>query len=164
MNSEAIEQLFTEAKNDPELFSTIDVNELLNALHKDSTDYLENKTLQTISDEIYNVINGLGLTPEKTRDWCHKLIGYRLVNEVYELHKGKTAKTIRLYEDGPPKLIHNGIVLNIVFLDNGTHVRCRNPQFTIMQYKFNERITFQQLSTDEQLILMAYEHISKKNH
>jgi hypothetical protein len=52
-----------------------------------------------------------------------------------------------------------GIVVDIKFLDNGVHVLCLNNQRRLIQYKFDGSITFQKLSVDEQLILMAYENL-----
>jgi hypothetical protein len=60
-----------------------------------------------------------------------------------------------------PKLTNGGIVADIKFMDNGTHVLCKNVLGRFIQYKFDDCMTFQKLSVDEQLILMAYEHIAK---
>ena len=51
-----LEELFQNAQEDPTLFSKINVEELLNALEKTNTDYLENKTIATINQEIYDTI------------------------------------------------------------------------------------------------------------
>ena len=57
-----------------------------------------------------------------------------------------------------------GIVVDIKFLDTGTHilVLTKNPKCRCIQYNFDDCITFQKLSTDEQLILAAYEYIQEK--
>jgi hypothetical protein len=36
-----------------------------------------------------------------------------------------------------------------------------NSQQRFIQYKFDDCLTFQKLSSEEQLILMAYEHLEK---
>ena len=159
MKNKEISQLFKDAKDDTELLSTIDIDDLLKAVNKGNTDYLENKTIHSISDEIYNTINTIDAPDEKKQLWCKSLIGYRLVDDVYELHKGKLVKTICLYDDRPPKMLFNGIVMNITFSNNGTMVLCRSPSFHMFCYNFNKCITFQKLSDDEQLILTAYEYI-----
>jgi hypothetical protein len=57
-----------------------------------------------------------------------------------------------------------GIGVDIKFLDTGTHilVLTKNPKCRCIQYNFDDCITFQKLSTDEQLILAAYEYIQEK--
>ena len=161
MNNQNIDELFEQAQNDPTLFSTINIDELLENLEKDSTDYLENKTMKIINKEVFDIIQPMQCTIERKRDLCSKLVGFRVVNEIYELHKGKPVKTIRL-ENGVPKMALKGIVMNIEFSDIGTNILCMNQPGRFVKYRFDEHITFQKLSIDEQLILMAYEYI--ENH
>jgi hypothetical protein len=163
-----LEELFKNAQEDPELFSKINIESLLDALEKDSTDYLENKTLDIINQEIFNEIQSLHCSIEKKKEICGKLIGYRLVNQIFELHRGKLVRTIKIMDEKTNKYITDnpvlrmhGVVMNTKFLDNGTHIVCMNPSRKFSQYKFDSHLTFQKLSLDEQLILMAYEHIDK---
>jgi hypothetical protein len=172
MNNINVSEIFEKAKNDPELFANIDIDELLNAIQDDSTDYLDNKTINTINDDIFKSLYEIGYRGEQLKEYCEKLIGYRLVNEVFELHKGKLVKTIRIFDDDYksviPKLRMHGKVSNIKFLDNGTHVVCMmfiNGRFSnrYVQYKFDQYLTFQKLSDDENLILLTYEYLSNNN-
>jgi hypothetical protein len=59
----------------------------------------------------------------------------------------------------PEKLVNGGIVVDVKFLGNGTHIVVKNNMHQFIQYKFDECITFQKLSSDELMILMAYENI-----
>lgn len=168
-NNIDVSEILENARNDPELFANMNIEELLNAIQDESTDYLQDKTLESIGNEIFKSLYDIGCRGEQLKNYCEKLIGYRLVNEVFELHKGKLVKTIRLFDDNnnrvEQKLRMHGKVANIKFLDNGTHVvclMCINGRFSnsYVQYKFDHHLTFQKLSDDEQLILMAYEYIS----
>lgn len=152
-----INQLFEDALNDPSLFSTIDIDNLLSNIETDKHDYLENKTMASITEEIYEMVSGQFNQIDKRKEICKRLIGYRYVDEINELHKGKHIRWIR---SGTGKLTNGGIVVDIKFLDNGTHVMCKNGMNRFVQYKYDDCITFQKLSSDEQLIMMAYEHIS----
>ena len=152
-----INQLFEDALNDPSLFSTIDIDNLLSQIETDKHDYLENKTTVSITDEIYEMVSGHINQIDKRKEICKKLIGYRYVDEINELHKGKHIRWIR---NGTAQLTNGGIVVDIKFLDNGTHVMCKNGMNRFVQYKYDDCITFQKLSSEEQLIMMAYEHIS----
>jgi len=171
--------------NDPELLNTIDIDELLKAINDDSTDYLENKTIKSINLEIFEAIKKLNVSEERMQDLCNKLIDYRLVNKIGELHKGKLVKTIKLNIESLPTLspefnvselsatpnrlqnnlyynpiIHmKGKVVNIKKLNNCHHVVCLTVPNRYSQYNFNNFLTFQKLSTEEQVILTAYEYI-----
>jgi hypothetical protein len=175
-----INKLFENAMKDPTLFSTMDVEKLLESIENDKNDYLQNKSMKIITQEIYKTIQKLQL-PEKTSfEYCQKLIGYRLVDDVHELHVGKHVRWIR--ESSQTKVLTNGlaqaqvltngqvltnaqvltnggIVTTIKFLDNGTQVLCKSTGQRFIQFKFDECIIFQKMSLEEQLIMMAYDYI-----
>jgi hypothetical protein len=153
-----VNEIFETARNDPTLFSTIDIEKLLSSIEKDKNDYLENKTMIDVNTDIFNKINDLNLSETITQEMCEKLIGYRYVDEIHELHKGKY---IRWTRNGNRQLTNGGIVVDIKFLDNGTHVLTMNSKRRFTQIKFDNCLIFQKLSVEEQLILMAYEHMSK---
>jgi len=158
-----INEIFENAMKDPELFSTLDIEKLLENIENEKNNYLDGKTMLSINNEIYEKINQLESCDH--HEICNKLIGYRYVDELHELHKGKHVRWIRLCKDsaqiGDIKLTNGGIVTDIKFMNNGTHVLCMNSMRRFIQYKFDECLTFQKLSVEEQLILMAYEHIEK---
>jgi len=153
-----IHKIFEDAINDPTLLSTINVEELLDSLENEKNDYLENKTIEKITKEIYNKINKLDIEKEKKINYCQKLNEYRLVNDICDLHKGKHIKWIKTENN---QLIGGGIVVNIKFMDNGTHVLVKNQMNRFIQIKFDDCIIFQKMTLQEQLILMAYGYLEK---
>jgi len=154
-----IDQIFKDAQNDSSLLSKIDINELLNSLENKNNDYLENKTLTDINNDKYACLSQINLQNDTLQQYCEKLAEFRLVDEVYELHKGKYVRWINVESDAKLKLQSGGFVFDIKFLDNGVHVLCMNNSRRFVQYKFDNCLTFQKLSMEEQLILMAYEKI-----
>jgi hypothetical protein len=151
-----IQQIYEDALKDPSLLSTIDVDKLLDSLENTNNDYLTDHTLETIQKEVHDILKQNGIV--KIQEYCEKLATYRYVDEICELHKGKNIRWIRI--DSPEKKLTNGgIVVDIKFLDNGTHVLCMNNQQRFIQYKFDDCITFQKLSMEEQLILMSYDFL-----
>jgi hypothetical protein len=154
-----IEQIFKDAQNDSSLLSKIDINELLNSLENKNNDYLEDKTLNDIHNDKYNSLMQLNLSKDCIKNYCDKLAEFRLVDEVFELHKGKYVRWINIEDDPEYKLKPGGFVFDIKFLDNGVHVLCMNSSRKFVQYKFDKCLSFQRLSMEEQLILMAYEKI-----
>lgn len=161
-NNININEIFENAQKDPSLFSTMDINMLLSLIENEKNDYLENKTMKDITEEIYTKISKICL-PSDRETMCNKLIGYRYVDEIHELHKGKHVRWIRMtnHDNMPARLTNGGIVVDIKFLDNGTHVLCKNSRHQFIQYKFDDCYTFQKLSVEEQLILMAYDYSEK---
>jgi hypothetical protein len=157
-NAINVHEIFESASKDPTLFSTIDIECLLKSIEKDKNDYLENKTLKDVNIDVFNKITELNIDPETVIELCNKLIGYRYVDEMHELHKGKHIRWIRIDKK---TLTNGGIVVDIKFLDNGTQILTMNAQRRFIQFKFDDCLTFQKLSVEEQLILMAYEHLSK---
>jgi NDP-sugar pyrophosphorylase family protein len=154
-----INELFENAMRDPTLFSTIDIDKLLGSIENDKNDYLERKSMKIITNEIYEKIEELKIQPQTRLEYCHKLAGYRLVEDVHELHKGKHLRWIR---ETSPTLTNGGIVMNIKFLDTGTHVLCMSNGNRFIQFKFDECIIFQKMTLEEQLIVMAYDYLEKK--
>ena len=155
VTNENIEEIFKNALQDSSLLSAIDIDQLLSMMDNPKTDYLENKTKSQLSDDIYQSLTQLLNDDQKIQEYHIKLDGYRLVDELHELHKGKHVRWIRR-ENG--KLTNGGIVVDLRFLDNGTHILCMNTMRKFSQYKFDDCLTFQKLTTEEQLILMAYEY------
>lgn len=152
-----IDKIFEDAINDPSLLSTLDIDNLLNSIESTKNDYLDNKTMSEITNIVHEKIKETDILTDNYNETYKKLIGYRYVDEIYELHKGKMVRWIRL---GSNKLTNGGIVTDIKFLDNGVHILCMNSQRRFIQYKFDDCYTFQKMNTEEQLILMAYEQLS----
>ena len=157
LTANTIEQVYKYAINDPTLLSSLDIDDLLDTLENETNDYLENKTLDGITEEIYEGIRDICCEPEIQEKICLKLVGYRMIDELHELHKGKHVRWVRR---GTNKLTNGGIVVDIKFLDTGTHILCMNSMNRFIQYKYDDCVTFQKMSSTEMLILMAYEHTS----
>ena len=62
-----VQEIMENCKGDPSLLSTLNIDEILEAVEKDKHEYLDNKTLDTISQEIFESINNLGITKKNKR-------------------------------------------------------------------------------------------------
>jgi hypothetical protein len=153
-----INELFENALKDPSLLSTLDLDKILESIENDNNDYLQHKSMKTITNDIYNTINELTLLPSTKFDYCKKLVGYRIVEDIHELHKGKH---IRWISNTKLNLTTGGIVVDIKFLDNGTQVLCKNNMNRFIQIKMDDCILFQKMSLEEQFITMAYDYLDK---
>jgi hypothetical protein len=154
-----IEEIFKKTSQDPSLLSTIDIDKLLHTIEKKNNEFLENKTMKIVIQEIFEIINILHSNPETVEGTCKKLAEYRYVDEIRELHKGKFVRWIS--KKSPTKLNNGGIVMDIKFNDNGIHILCKNSQNRFLQYKFDECFTFQKMTLEEQLILLSYEQLNE---
>jgi len=160
MSEQNIREIIEAAHRDPELFSTIDIENILAATENEKNDYLEKKTTEDISREVFESLRDLDIDIDKTKILCEKLLGYRCIEEIHELFKGRHVRWIRR---GTDVLTNGGIVVDIKFLRDGIQILTKNNLNRFMQYKFDECVTFQKLSTEEQLLLMAYEEIAGTN-
>ena len=150
-----IQEIYEQALIDPNLLSTINIDELLENIESETTEYLEGKTLATISKTIRNLL--------ETTDYFQnidsifdKLIGYRYVERVCEI---RTCVYIRWINPVKKRLETGGTVISIKICDKCVQVICKTVTGRHVSFRFNECIVFQKLTTEEQLILMAYEHI-----
>jgi hypothetical protein len=147
----SLKALFDEAQSD--LSNPIDIDSILASLETPNTDYLEGKTLHSMNKDVFDSLDGIA-----TREsHCQKLVGYRFVDEIYQLHKGKHVRWIRI--EHPEKLMVGGILVDIRFTDNGVNLLCRLHTGRFTQYRFDQCLTYQKLSEDEQMILALYEHL-----
>jgi len=85
---------------------------------------------------------------------CEKLSGYRFVDELHLLHKGKFVRWIR--HVAPDKLIKGGIVIDIQFGDFGANILCRLMTGDFIRYRFDKCNTYQKLTDEECMILTLY--------
>jgi hypothetical protein len=139
-----------------------DINEILEKLEDEYHDYLENKTLESISKDIYEILQLHGYHEEKIEVMYNKLNGYRYVENINELHVGKEIKILRIanpYDSSFNKMDSNlkyyGKVTNIVFDDRGVLIRSINftNRVNYWNYKYDNFLTFQKLTDEEKIIL-----------
>ena len=142
-----VQDLIDSEKNNPDLESTLDVPALLAAAENVSSDFLNTHSLSTISQDNLNAIQSTGIIGEQLQNITNKLVEFYHIDYIYQIHKGKHVRWLR---NG--QLTNGGIVVDIKFLDTGTHILCKCRE-RFIQYKFDECITFQRLSTDEMMIL-----------
>lgn len=143
--------LIDQYRNDPELQNTLNIQDILESAENVDVDYLGTETLQSISKEVFDSLKEEGIEGEDLASLCSKLVNYRYIERLCHIHKGKHVRWLR---NG--KLTNGGIVVDVKFLDNGTHLLCRNGM-KFIQYKFDECPTYQKLTDDEMMILQLKE-------
>ena len=114
----------------------------------DSFSYLEGKNVEIIEQEKKDILGELG--DEKL---LHSLSLYRYIDEIRELHLGKHIRWIRkpISEN---RLTNGAFVTQVKFLDKGTYIVCKNAG-RMMQYLFDDCLTFQKITAEEWVILLS---------
>jgi hypothetical protein len=59
LTADTINNVYDEAIKDPSLLASLDVEQLLSTLENENNDYLENKTLKGITDEIHDIMQSV---------------------------------------------------------------------------------------------------------
>ena len=63
-----VSEIFENARKDPTLFSTVDIQNLLDSIENEKNDCLENKTLSTVQDDILDSLEELEISEENAQN------------------------------------------------------------------------------------------------
>ena len=151
-----IKQIYENAINDPMLFSTIDIDSLLAKIDNVDDNYLENKKLSDITNDIFDAIGELNINNDLAINMCERLAGYRYVERVCDLRNGRMMRWIKRTSSAPfskTSLTNGGILMNIKIENSGVQLLCRNNANRFFNIKFDDCLVFQKLTMEEQLIL-----------
>jgi hypothetical protein len=147
---EEIEEAFREAREDPTLLSTIDIEAVLKKT--DDVHYIDGKTVADLSKEIFESVNTLDISEENKRDICQRLIGYRWVDRLCDLRSGRLVRWVK-----KGRLTNGGLLMNVKIENTGVILLCKNNVGRFFSIKWDDSVVFQKLTMEEQLVLMANE-------
>jgi hypothetical protein len=155
-----LDEIYKSAIEDPTLLSTIDVDALIEKM--EDNHYLENKSLEDISKEIFYAIQSLGHSNENNentepdeclKQMCLRLSGYRLVDRICDLRNGRLVRWVK--KKNPKVLTNGGLLVNVKIENTGVKLLCKNNMNRFFSFFFDDCLIFQKLSMEEQVILMA---------
>lgn len=149
----SLAEIFDRVQHDPE--TKVDpewIDTWLASIGDKETTYhhLENKTTESINQEKVEVLRKY----TEFEKWTKSLHMYRLVNDLQDLKLGSYIRWIRTQDNGTYSLTNGGILLQTKFLKNGTYVVCKSGT-KMMQYELDRCTTFQKLTAEEWIVLMA---------
>lgn len=153
---EQMNEIIRQAQEDPSLYSTVDIHELLDSLNDEKYDYILNKTAYDIQHEVYTILNENEI--EHIQQYAQKLLSYRYVDDLNELHVGKFIRWIRR---GDKKLTNGNILVNVDFTKKGTQLLMKSPTNRFIRIHWDDCIVFQILTPDEQLLLTTNQYIQR---
>lgn len=152
MQKQEVSNLWREAKENANLRNTLDITQILKNGTK-TNDFLLNKSILEINQEIIDSLKEIpNIREDEIEEYRLKLKGYRLVDELTNLHKGKHTRWIPKYTD-EPYLTNGGVLTNIKFGEDDIIILIKSYGGRFIQYKFNECIAFQKMSFEEELAL-----------
>lgn len=155
MDEVDVSKLLDRLRDDTSLLSKIDIDQLIGE-HEGPFD-LENKSLNDIVETNIQVLKSLSLSKSDLDVIQDKLAGYKYIDNLYQLQKGRYIRWINKNN----KLTNGAIVADILFVDNGIHIMCKNSYHKCFKLKFDDCTIFQKLTPDEEIILLAYEYVDK---
>jgi hypothetical protein len=145
------------------VFDGFDMSKLLEAVETDTekTDYLLNLTTLKIQELNLNILKELKLKKKETLALLKKLNGYKYVDELKELKYGRFIRWIPISDPEYLHLIKGGVICEVKVRDDGIHIIYKNFMHMHFQFKMDECLIFQKLSSQELVLLSALDHISK---
>lgn len=137
----------------------MNINNLNNALDNESNESIMGLTTKKILDLNLKILKELHLGRETTVEYLKKLNGYRYVDEIKDLKYGAHIRWIPITNPDNLVLTYCGIICDVKITDNGVIIVCKNFMHRHYQFKMDECLIFQKLTTQELIILNALNHL-----
>jgi hypothetical protein len=141
----------------------MDVNKLLKALDDESNENLFNLTTKKILEMNLQILKELELDKNETLELLKKLKEYKYVDEMSDLKYGTYIRWISISNPENIELAKGAIFCEIKITDNGVFIVYKNFGYNTkyFQIKMDECLVFQKLTSQEQVLLSALDHLSK---
>jgi hypothetical protein len=140
----------------------MDVNKLLNALDNENNESIMNLTTKKILEMNLKILKELHLDRETTLNYLKKLKGYKYVDELNDLKYGSFIKWIPITDPNYLPLHSCGIICEIKIVDTGVLITSKNFMHRHYTFKMDECLIFQKLTTQEQIIINALDHLENE--
>lgn len=139
----------------------MDTEQLLKALDNDDNSHLLNFTTNKLTDMKLEILEELQLSKQDKTDYMNKLKEYKYVDEMNDLRIGNYIRWIPIVDPTNIYLATGGIVCDLKITDNGMYVVCKNFAKKHFQFQMDECVIFQKLTSQEQVLLSALDHLAK---
>lgn len=139
----------------------MDITKLMNALDNENNEGIINLTSKKITEMNLNILKELHLDTSTTFTYLKKLKGYRYVDEINDLKHGAFIRWIPITDPNYLPLNYCGILCDIKITDNGVLITCKNFMHRHYTFKMDECLIFQKLTSQEQVIICALDHLEQ---
>jgi hypothetical protein len=141
----------------------MDVNKLLKALDDETNENLLDFTSQKMKEMNLKIIKELQLPRNETLDIMKKLKDYKYVDEMNDLKYGTYIRWIPINNPNIIVLTKGAVFCEMKITDDGVFLVCKNYGYSSkhFQLKMDTNLIFQKLTTQEQILLSALDHLAK---
>jgi hypothetical protein len=153
--TDSFEKIWEEAREDPTLLSTIDVDSLLDKI--EDIHFLANKTVKDLSKDIFDALSSIECC-EDIENLCVRLSGYQCIDRLCDL---RTGRLVRWIKKPNGKLTNGGVLVDVKIENKGVKLLCKNNMNRFFSIYFDDCLVFQKLTMEEQLILMASSQVDE---
>ena len=150
---------FTKTKSNTNKPNSLDIDKLEKALDNNSNESIINFTTEKIKEMNWKIIQELKLDKLLALDYLGKLKGYKYVDELTDLKHGGFVRWIPIIDPDHLPLNQCGIVCDIKITDEGVFITCKNFMHRHYNFKMDDVIIFQKLTSQELVILSALDHL-----
>jgi len=130
-----------------------------NSIHKESNSELLNLNTEKIRKTKHNILQKLSLSRDEIKLLHSKLDNYRFIDECHELKYGTYIRYIKLTDHKNIKLSSGGFVCDIIIVNDGILIKCKNNMNRYFSIKMNECLIFQKITEEERLLLIVLDYI-----
>jgi len=141
----------------------MDVNKLLKALDDETNENLLDFTTQKMKEMNLKIIKELQLPRNQTLDIMKKLNDYKYVDEMNDLKYGTYIRWIPINNPNTIILTKGAVFCEMKITDDGVFLVCKNYGYSSkhFQLKMDTNLIFQKLTSQEQILLSALDHLAK---
>jgi hypothetical protein len=141
----------------------MDVNKLLKALDDETNENLLDFTSQKMKEMNLKIIKELQLPRNETLDILKKLSDYKYVDEMSDLKYGTYIRWIPINNPNTIILTKGAVFCEMKITDDGVFLVCKNYGYSSkhFQIQMDTNLIFQKLTTQEQILLSALDHLAK---
>lgn len=130
------------------------------ALENENNASISNLNTRKINEEKWRRLQQLGLKPEVSEDYFHKLREYRYVDDLEGLLHGSYIRWIDLKNPEHLSLAKGGIICDIKIGQKGVQLLCKtHPNPAMFYVIMDEALIFQRLTNQERVILAAMDYL-----
>jgi len=140
----------------------LDVDKLEKALDNSTNESIMNFTTDKIIDLNWRILKELKLDKSTALDYLGRLKGYKYVDELQDLKHGAFVRWIPITDPDYLPLNQCGIVCDIKITDDGVFITCKNFMHRHYNFKMDDVIIFQKLTSQELVILSALDHLDSE--
>ncbi len=135
-------------------------NNLLHALENETNSSIMNLTSAKIKEHKNTILQKLQLGKSDLKKMHKKLSEYRYCTDMSDLQYGYYIRWIPLKDPENLYLTNGGIMCDMKIVNNQIQIFCKNFRNRFFQFKFDEAVIFQKISSQEKVILSVLDYLN----